>query len=550
MLIGLKRYVGDKTHDTTSWYMFEDSDTKDKSKALWSIEDSEVYKEVLDKDISIPEGETYFVVAVRNFDDDTTEETLKMPITQYDVIDIYPVDNVVSLESPVLKVTANALSTGGEISITTNSIRPVDAIFKETTVVAFVDGVVVSAFSVEGYSFTLQSSVIPEGGTKLVIKASHSDVYGSMSQFGYAEVNLKVNICSLKNNVIIPTLPYKPLLVTDKDFELNRIELIVGAKIVYQGNLLEIPEEFLNYDMSYRLVVHSYIDGEPNRDEFNVKTISKYTEFKDDAYVYGTFQESNFDILENDGNYTHLQNNKCFVPIDKDKFAIKFYNTNGTYYETTYTLDNEPDFDKPIEVITISNFEVLFNFTSKDDDMVITRFKVDPTLYRATKVFETTVDSIVSNVTYSHYDDTMYGIKEDGDSYYMATINTAGTVDALEEVIETSNIGDNLYVTSNDNKICIAGNVDGFIQYTIGSGQYQILKGYDDDVKDRELAIFTTANNGIVLFVKENRRILVYDINNDELTEFENTIEHIDRILKLPNGSFLLKNETEQIIFK
>jgi len=551
MLIGLKTYVGDKNHETTSWYLFEDSDTRDKSKALWSIEDSEVYRDVLDKDISVPDGETYYILAVRNFDDDSTEEALKQTITQYDAMDIFPIDMVKMVESPNLRITANSLSSGGELTIVSSEIRPSTAIFDRMSVITYANGRVIDAVDCDDYTYNLNSAKIPSDSREVMITASHYDKYGSMSAYGFIKIKLKNNVCVLRNKLLIPTLRYKPILITDKDFQFRRLELIQKNKIIYKGERLEIPEDKLDYGEKYILVIYSYIDGETNIDRFNIQTISKYTRMFDENYEYGYFQESDMNITEVNGKYDTLQNNKCFIPIDKDKYAIKFLNSDANYYKSNYDLDNEPDFNLPITILNISQYEVMFFYIAKSGDNIMVKFHIEPTLYRAIKVNEAVVDdSVVSDIVYSDYDEQFYCISKNDDKYYISTISLGGSVDTLYEVIETTDINDNLYLVSNSNKIFIVGGVDGFMQYTIDTGRFQVLKQYDDNIKDKELVFYNTINGGLIIFVKSNKRILLYDFKEDEITEFESPLDNITRTIELPNGSYLLKNDNEQIIFK
>jgi len=550
MLIMMKKYVGDKTHETTSWYLFDTSDTKDKSNAVWSEEESEKYRDVLSEDFVVPEDETYFLLAVRNFDDDTTEETLLLPITPEEALDAYPVDTSSYVESPMLTITKNNIQTGGDLEIGTTTIRPIYTPFKFMSVIAYADGMVIDAVDTTEYTYTLQNKYIPEHTQRIEIKVTHTSIYGQMSSTGYVTLNIKGKSMELTNKVVVPSLPYIPRFKTDKEFEFVSLQLIDERRITYESTSLLIPAEYLSYGKQYRLMIQCYIDGVKRREEYQIETVKQFTPYFDIDYSYGTFQESDFDILENDGDYTHLLNNKCFIPIDKDTFSIKFLNSDVDFIKSGYTLENEPDFGLPIQVSTISMFEVLFVYISTNGDKVLTKFRIDPTLYRATKVFETKVNDALSNIVYNNADDTMYTISKESDVYYVSTVSSGGSIDILSEIPDFVNTGDKTFVTSDGMYLYICGETDGIIQYEYGTEMFQTLKAYEDDVRGKDISFHTTCNNGVVMFIKSTREIYVYTKQDDTLTEFENEIEHIDKVLKLPNGSFLLKNESEQIIFK
>lgn len=549
----------DKTHDSTSWYLYPTSDTTNVNSSVLKLENSTESLNVWLADYPIPDNSTYYVVAFRNMSDGTKIEIKTSSVEKVSTDSLVTTLTTDGVETPIIKVVSNDLDSFGKLELTSSLIRPKGNVLSHTVwVVKDQDNDILKvSFDSPDYSFYIRRTETLTKSTLLKVYCAHVDVDNVISKFAYKEVQVYTIALEVSNAVIDPMLTFSPI------FKANSLQPVVrrtrvldgDGRVVHDTEDSNIPAGTLQYDKTYRVIFTLNVN---NVNGIVIKEFDLSTLKRDDLFVIDSNREYvGISSLPSNVIFSGLNITEealfgvILLPQADGNAIIANVSTGDTFYVTDMGLNNAIDFTKlyTVRVFSPTKLAVIYHSATELRCAVFTH---TTSMSNLAKLYEYTLASGLSKTAIVSSSDRVYYIGDNG-SKFIASVAIDGTDHTIELLLPTNlNIGDTLYLDVIENKIYIFGDTDALLEFDIGARRLDRRQRNMEAVRSRTYLSTILANRGLLYISTDSDLGYVYDNLNDSFETINTHTSNKRGLIRMLDGSIRIYDDvvTDNKVYK
>jgi len=516
---------------STSWYLFETSDTSDLSKALDKYVDDSTQKVSVIFGYPVEDNKPYYIYAVSKTQDGSLyeHEVIEANIEDFNT-KVYNTPNV-GVEMPIIRIKSNTLSeTDGQLEIETSRIRERGNILYKTIYILYNTKREVVYYSVDTTNLTSKTILRSEiteyiAGEQLILEVAHMNNIGVMSNFAINIIpgrTVSVELVKPLSN-LDPTSDY-PILLTTSDYLIDEAILVdeyLSETVLSMTDTFIIGSRYLKFNRSYRLILKV---RDANDDttryiiDFPFKTLSgrEVYSYKPD-YVYSR------SIIQTD-SVQYRPSAICseelmkgvYIDIKDNKLnSIVRTGTGYNVFVTNFELLTQPISDIRVYTVTPTSFVIVYKNT--DNNYQVEYYKHNYNVDSIERVHSITIPEIISAIYAYNTEDLYYIYKDANNSLKLSKVNilTGNQLDLVDIITTTSSNFNLNYIYGS--KILITGDLDNITIFNIITSEIDYVKPMPDIFKNTSYVSETLINGSVLLVAKDGSGAVLYKHSTNEI---------------------------------